>query len=53
MILTMRSVFKIFAALFLVVSSLSASGELPRPVLQALKTAGIPTSSVGAVPATA
>jgi serine-type D-Ala-D-Ala carboxypeptidase/endopeptidase (penicillin-binding protein 4) len=49
MILTMRSVFKIFAALFLVVSSLSASGELPRPVLQALKTAGIPTSSVGAV----
>lgn len=49
MIVTMARVFKTFAVLFLLVSPWSAWGELPQPVLRALKTAGIPTSSVGAV----
>jgi len=46
--MTLR-VFKTFAFIFGLASSWSAWAELPRPVLQALKTAGIPASSVGAV----
>src|SRR6478736_6184584 len=49
MIETMPRLFKTFAIIFGLASSWSAWAELPRPVLQALKTAGIPTSSVGAV----
>ena len=49
MIEMMPRVFKTFAFILGLASSWSAWAELPRPVLQALKTAGIPTSSVGAV----
>jgi len=49
MIETMPRLFKTFAIIFGLASSWGACAELPRPVLQALKTAGIPTSSVGAV----
>ena len=49
MIEMMPRVFKTFALIFGLASSWGACAELPRPVLQALKTAGIPTSSVGAV----
>ena len=49
MIVMMPRVFKMFAVLFLVLCSWRAWGELPTSVLQALRTAGIPTSSVGAV----
>jgi len=45
----MPRLFKTFAIIFGLASSWGACAELPRPVLQALKTAGIPTSSVGAV----
>jgi len=49
MIVMMPRLFKLFAVLLLVLPPWSAWGELPKPVLQALRTAGIPTSSVGAV----
>src|SRR6185295_11499829 len=49
MIETMPRLFKTFALIFGLASSWGACAELPRPVLQALKNAGIPTSSVGAV----
>ena len=49
MIVTMPRVFKLLAVLLLGACAWSARGELPQPVLQALRTAGIPTSAVGAV----
>lgn len=53
MIVTMPRVFKIFTlrvpVLIALLCACGARAELPRPVMQALKTAGIPPSSVGAV----
>ena len=49
MISAMARVFKTFAILSGLLWSWNAWGELPQPVLQALRTAGIPTSAVGAV----
>jgi D-alanyl-D-alanine carboxypeptidase/D-alanyl-D-alanine-endopeptidase (penicillin-binding protein 4) len=49
MIVMMPRLFKLSAVLLLGLSSWNAWGELPKPVLQALRTAGIPTSGVGAV----
>jgi D-alanyl-D-alanine carboxypeptidase/D-alanyl-D-alanine-endopeptidase (penicillin-binding protein 4) len=49
MIATMPRLFKTFAISLALTYSLAAAAELPKPVLQALKTAGIPPSSVGAV----
>jgi serine-type D-Ala-D-Ala carboxypeptidase/endopeptidase (penicillin-binding protein 4) len=48
MIVSMPRLFKTFT-LLLVLLPPAAGAELPRPVLQALKAAGIPPSSVGAV----
>jgi len=45
----MARVFKTFGVLFALACSFGATAELPRPVLQALKAAGIPARSVGAV----
>jgi serine-type D-Ala-D-Ala carboxypeptidase/endopeptidase (penicillin-binding protein 4) len=49
MIVMMLRVFKTAALIFGFAASSSAWAELPRTVMQALKTAGIPVSSVGAV----
>ena len=49
MIVTMPRVFKLLAVLVVGVCPWTARGELPQPVLQALRTAGIPASAVGAV----
>ena len=49
MIGTMPRLFKTFAVLAALFHALAAGAELPRPVLQALKTAGIPAGSVGVV----
>lgn len=42
-------IFKAFSFLLVLASTLAGAAELPRPVLQALKAAGISPSSVGAV----
>jgi D-alanyl-D-alanine carboxypeptidase/D-alanyl-D-alanine-endopeptidase (penicillin-binding protein 4) len=49
MIVTMTRLFKIFGVLLALAHPVSAGAELPRPVLQALRAAGIPPASVGAV----
>src|SRR5258705_6217206 len=49
MIETMPRVFKTFGFILGLTFTWSAWAELPRPVMQALKMAGIPPSSVGAV----
>ena len=49
MIEAMRTVFKTFAVLLVLTYSTAGHADLPRPVLQALKAAAIPPSSVGAV----
>jgi D-alanyl-D-alanine carboxypeptidase/D-alanyl-D-alanine-endopeptidase (penicillin-binding protein 4) len=49
MIETMPRVFKTLGALLALTYSLGAGADLPRPVLQALKAAGIPPKSVAAV----
>src|SRR2546428_11968262 len=49
MIATMPSLFKTFAISLALTYAAIAAAALPKPVLQALKSAGIPTSSVGAV----
>jgi D-alanyl-D-alanine carboxypeptidase/D-alanyl-D-alanine-endopeptidase (penicillin-binding protein 4) len=49
MIDTMARIFKTFWFLFALTCSFGAAADLPRPVLQALKAAGIPPRSVGAV----
>jgi serine-type D-Ala-D-Ala carboxypeptidase/endopeptidase (penicillin-binding protein 4) len=49
MIEAMRRVFKTFGFLLALTCSFGAAADLPRPVLQALKAAGIPARSVGAV----
>jgi D-alanyl-D-alanine carboxypeptidase/D-alanyl-D-alanine-endopeptidase (penicillin-binding protein 4) len=49
MIVMMPRLFKTFAVLAALFHALAAGAELPRPVLQALKTAGIPAGSVGVV----
>lgn len=49
MIVTAMRVFKPFGVLLALTFATSCWAELPRPVLQALKSAGIPSRSVGAV----
>ena len=49
MIATMPRVFKTFGVLLALTSCLAYGADLPKPVVQALRAAGIPQSSVGAV----
>jgi D-alanyl-D-alanine carboxypeptidase/D-alanyl-D-alanine-endopeptidase (penicillin-binding protein 4) len=49
MIAAMPRVYKVLGLLFALTCAFGAAAELPRPVLQALKAAGIPARSVGAV----
>jgi serine-type D-Ala-D-Ala carboxypeptidase/endopeptidase (penicillin-binding protein 4) len=49
MIVVMPRVYKTVGVLFALACTFGAAAELPRPVLQALKSAGIPARSVGAV----
>jgi serine-type D-Ala-D-Ala carboxypeptidase/endopeptidase (penicillin-binding protein 4) len=49
MIVALKPAFKVFAVLLALTFILAAQAALPRPVLQALKAAGIPPASVGAV----
>ena len=49
MIVMMPRLFKTCGVLLALTHAVAALAELPRPVLQALKTAGIPAASVGVV----
>jgi len=49
MIMTLRRLFKLFGILLALTVAHSQAADLPKPVLQALRAAGIPQSSVGAV----
>ena len=49
MIVAMPRVYKTLGFLFALTCTFGAAADLPRPVLQALKAAGIPARSVGAV----
>jgi D-alanyl-D-alanine carboxypeptidase/D-alanyl-D-alanine-endopeptidase (penicillin-binding protein 4) len=49
MIVPLRAVFKVFAVLSVLTCAYAGAAPLPRPVLQALRAAGVPPASVAAV----